>query len=481
MNTDRTIKVVRERWKLVAAGVLVGLVGALLYATLTPRQYSATVTMYVSASDVSNATTAYQGGLLSEQRVTSYVQLLTGGRIADEVSRQLNLGGSPEELSNQISAAALPDSVILTASVLDRDPIRAAMIANAVGDSFTRLVAELEQPQNRSQPPSVSARVVQPAAVPFNPVAPQPAVGIGTGLLLGLVVGLGVAFFLDSRDKTVKSDDELTALLETPTLTVVPLEKEDGSRAGSLSSVRRVAAESYRRLRANLQFIPFKVSGGRALVVTSTLSGEGKTTTVVQLGIAMGEAGRRVVVVDGDLRKPALAERLNVDQLVGLTSILTGRAATREVIAHSRHENLWVIPSGPVPPNPSELLGTEKMAALLEELCLSFDYVLVDSPPIGPVVDAAVTANLSDGVLLVARHGYVQQEQLVASRDSISAASGRLLGTIFTMVPVAKATYGAYYSYGAAEGQVVERAASIDDSGTTTDTISRRPSPAPRR
>jgi polysaccharide biosynthesis transport protein len=206
-------------------------------------------------------------------------------------------------------------------------------------------------------------------------------------------------------------------------------------------------AEAFRQLRTNLQFIdvdrPHKI-----VAVTSSMPSEGKTTTLANLAIALATAGHRVLVVDADLRRPKLADLLGLDRTVGLTSALSGRVNAEQAIQHWAG-GVDILASGPLPPNPSELLGSVQMANTLQQLSQHYDTVLVDTPPLLPVTDAAAVAPATDGVLLVCRFKKTTREQLSAAVEALEAVSAPLLGTVFSMVPAtgprAYAQYNSYY------------------------------------
>jgi len=184
-------------------------------------------------------------------------------------------------------------------------------------------------------------------------------------------------------------------------------------------------------------------------VVTSSVPGEGKTTTLCNMAIAMAAAGSRLLVIEGDLRRPKVADLLGVERSVGLTSILAGQVRVEQAIQSWAGGRFDVLASGPLPPNPSELLASEHTKALLAELREKYDVVLIDSPPLLPVTDAAAVAPATDGAILVCRFKQTSQGQVKAAVDTLEAVSVPLLGTVFTMVPAsgprAYAQYNSYY------------------------------------
>ncbi|HLN60790.1 MAG TPA: CpsD/CapB family tyrosine-protein kinase [Symbiobacteriaceae bacterium] len=206
-----------------------------------------------------------------------------------------------------------------------------------------------------------------------------------------------------------------------------------------------VVAEAFRVLRTNLQFLGLD-EPLRSILLTSAAPGEGKSTTAANLGVAFAQAGTRVCLVDADLRRPMLAKLLGLENWAGLTTALIGQAPLEECVKKTPVEGLWLLPSGPVPPNPAELLGSERMAALLERLKAEYDLVLIDSPPVLAVTDAAVLAPRTDGVVLVIRAGRTDRRAVQRARTALETVHARVLGTVLGGVAQSEKE-GYYYAY----------------------------------
>ena len=448
MTVRDYLELARERWRLVLAGLLVGLAVAAGIVWSTPREYAAQVTIYVSArSGADDAVSAYQGNLLSEQKVKSYTQLLMGNRIAGDVVADLRLDVPPGEIRQGIRATARPQTVLLVVTVTDRDPLRAQRIADAVGVAFGRLVAELERPTDPEREPAVTAKVVEPAQLPTRPVSPRPVVDLTLGALLGLLAGGAAALLRNALDTSVKSVEQLRRVTAAPNLGAIAF--DHGVPAHPLAvheRPRSPLAEAFRQVRTNLRFVDVD-SDHKIVLVTSSVSDEGKTTTLCNLGIALAQGGSRVVLVEGDLRRPRVADYLGLEGGVGLTSLLTGRVDLDHALQPWGRGMLSVLASGPIPPNPSELVASRQMATVLAELGQRYDVVLVDAPPLLPVTDAAALGTGCDGALLVVRHGRTTRHQITAAMAALDAVSVRLLGTVLTMAPsTGPDAYHHYYS-----------------------------------
>jgi capsular exopolysaccharide synthesis family protein len=272
---------------------------------------------------------------------------------------------------------------------------------------------------------------------------------LALGLLGGLMIGAGAALARHLLDTTVTSADQLTALAEAPNLTTIGYARAVRRRPLTVHELPDAPrAEAFRQLRTNLRFVDLD-NHHKVIVVTSPLPAEGTTTTTLNLAIALASGGEKVLVVEADLRRPDAARLLGLASTVGLTSVLTYGVPLDQAIQPWR-DGVDLLASGPLPPNPAELLGSMHMAALLAEVGSWYDTVLVDTPPLLPVTDAAAIAPAADGVLLVTRFRKTTREQVAAAVAAISSVSVPLLGTVLNMVPRrgprACARYHTYYA-----------------------------------
>lgn len=446
MDLRDYLRVLRTRWLLIVLTTLVVVaIAALLTIRATP-QYASSARMFVSTQGSTDDAQANQGGQFSLQRVKSYADLLTGQEIARRVIDKLALDETPAALASQISASSKLDTVILTVTVTDPDPERAQMLADAVARAFVTYVAELETPPGMDQA-SIKATIVDPAGLPRTPVSPQPVRNIGIGLILGLLLGAGAAVLRDTLDTSVKSVRQLEPIVPAPVIGVISFDPE-ATDTPLITGLDTYAprAEAFRVLRTNLQFID-PDADHKVFVMTSSLPGEGKTTTVVNLALALAEGGERVVLIEGDLRRPKVAEYLRLESAVGLTTVLIGKLSLEDAIQTTTHEKLDVLTSGSTPPNPAELLKSSSMASLLASLREQYDIVLIDAPPLLPVTDGALLSAQADGALLVVRHGKTTTDQVSVAVDRLEAVGAAPVGVIFNMTP-AKGRDGYGYGYG---------------------------------
>ena len=247
---------------------------------------------------------------------------------------------------------------------------------------------------------------------PKHPVSPKTTRNLAIGLALGVLLGIGLAFLRDLLDNTVKDRQTLEEITGVGLVGSIPLDKERRKEpAISFDNDNSAFAEAFRKLRTNLQFLAVD-NPPRVIVVTSSMPSEGKSTTAINIALALAENDHNVVLVDGDLRRPTLDKYLDLVGTVGFSTVLAGRASLHDVLQKTAFPGLTVLTSGAVPPNPSELLGSLAAKKVLDELRAHFDYVVIDSSPLLAVTDAAILAAGADGVLIMARYGETKREQL---------------------------------------------------------------------
>jgi capsular exopolysaccharide synthesis family protein len=455
---------VRTRWWLPISGFVVGGLLAVGMASLATPEYTAHTQLFVSTTDSDNTADALQGSQFSQERVASYAQLLTGEVVAARVIDELDLDATPGVLAAQVSATPVLDTVLIDVTVTDTSPSRAQVVAEEIGRQFPGLVAELERPKAPESSP-VAVTVTKPADLPGTPSAPQTERNVALGLLVGLIAGVGAAVAWAALDRSVRDAGEASELARAPVLGVIVRDAGLGEQHVADSSTGSSAAEGYRQLRSNLQFLSVD-NPPKVIVVTSAIPGQGKSTATANLGIALARAGRRVVVIEADLRKPMVTRYLGLAEGAGLTSVLTRSADLSDVLQPWREDGLSVVAAGPVPPNPGELLSSSLMASLVDELRMENDFVLIDTPPMLPVADATAVAVMADGVLLCVRYGRTKREQLRLVRTTLDQVGARTLGVVLNAIPPRSklaAAQGFRYTsaYRAAESPTVVTSAAL--------------------
>lgn len=426
---------------------LVAGVGMLIFCLLQTPIYRAAATLYVTSGVDVNSESAYQSSLASQQRVTSYTQLVTAEPVIADALKTSGLDLTPSQAQQMLSASALPESVILTVVADGPDRDVAAKLVNADAEALTRYVQKLESPKG-SRSPLATLTVVNPAVVSSSPVSPKTTRNVLLGGLIGLAVGFGIVLVRRHFDNRIRSTQDITDLTDRPVLTAIPT--SSSLRKAPIIDFRSgssAPAEAFRKLRSGLGFVSLD-HPARIVMVTSANAGDGKTTTVLNLAASLAEAGSRVVLVDTDLRRPALATHLGLSGDVGLTNVLrndTDLDGVLQTATLPSGHRVTVLASGATPPNPSELLGLRTTGALIESLGRQFDYVIMDSTPVIPITDATVAAQWADGVLLVVRANTTRVSDIEAVTDELGSARVNLLGVVMNGVSLPRTRAPGYY------------------------------------
>ncbi|MDQ1711627.1 MAG: tyrosine-protein kinase [Frankiaceae bacterium] len=449
MDLAAYLGILRKHWRLVVVVTLLSILAAAAMTVRATPQYQSSVKFFVSTPATSTDNqAAYTGGLFSQQRVKSYTDLLTGERLAEAVRKDLNLPLTIDQISQKISANVEPDTVLLSATVTDADPKLARDIATALGRQFPLLVSNLERP-TAGGPANVRVVVVADPRLGTVPVSPRPLRNLTLAALAGLLLGVALAVARDTLDNTVKTPEDVLEIAGLATLASIGYDGRASSRPLVVhDDPNTPRAEAFRQLRTNLQFVEID-RPLRSLVVTSPLPGEGKSTSACNLAITLAQAGIRVLLVEGDLRRPKIPDYLGIEGAVGLTSVLIGQVELADAIQPWGDSGLAVLSSGPLPPNPSELLASAGMRALMAQMEQAYDVVVVDAPPLLPVTDAAVIATLTSGAILCVRVGKVRREQVRRAMEALAAVDAAVLGCVLTMAPTrGRGSYAYGYGYG---------------------------------
>jgi non-specific protein-tyrosine kinase len=425
MELFHYLRILRRRWSIVAASVLLALTAAAVATARMSPQYAASITMVVSVpDDGENPAAAYQAALLSQDRAKSYAKLLQSRSVAAAVSSALGNGLTAEELQRKVSAAVVPETVLLRATVTDRSPELAMRIGHTLGSEFARYVDGLERPKSGA-PARVRVTVADDADLPREPVSPRPLRNLGLGLVVGLVIGALGAALRDLTDTSIRSARSLR-------------EAAGGVALGAVTSDGRLGfgvrgdsphAEAFRGIRTNLRFAEGDALP-RSVAVTSALPGEGKSMIACNLAVSLAEAGWRVILLDADLRGSRLASRLDIDETPGLAEVLAHDRPVRTLLRQWGPDSLSVLPAGSVTGPSGELLASRKMPSVLRELERQADIVVVDAPSLLSATDAAILARGCAGAILVAWHGRTRREDVVRGVERLEAVHARVVGTV---------------------------------------------------
>ena len=365
-------------------------------------------------------------------------------------------------IDNERSLKSLMDrekkeAIELSKIEIDYKPLQRASEQNA---KMYGLIAARQKEIDITGPMRTNnVRVLERATVPYVPVRPKPFQNLMLGLLIGLGSGIVMAFLIEALDNTLKTQADVEQFLGVPVLGLVPIiggpaaevarETNDHLRdrdLGVFLDPKSVAAECCRSIRTNILFMsPDRPL--RTIVVTSPSPQEGKTTTAINLGVTMAEAGGRILIVDTDMRRPRLHRSFGVPNNTGISTVIVGKATIEEAIKRTDVPNLDLLPCGPVPPNPSELLHTERFGAILADCAKLYDRIILDSPPTSAVTDPAVLGNLTDGVVLVVKAGETTRDSAMHARRQLAGANAHLFGVVVNAIDFSNPAYGYEYYY----------------------------------
>ncbi len=423
-------RILRNRWKIICGIFAITVAAGVAFLLLSTPQYEASTRLFVSTTSDGTNTQTNDGGLFAQRRVLSYTQLLQGALLAQRTIDKLGLDMSAAQLQSEVTAAAPTDTVIIDVTVKDASPTRARDIANTLSDEFVVMAAALETPDLGARP-NAQVVVQQRAGVPVDPVSPKKARTLAVAAVVGLLLGLIAALVRDRLDGTINRREVVESAAGVGVIGDIPM--VDGRHDGpvlAFGSDDTVLADAFRELRINLQSLEVS-PGPRVILVCSSAAEEGRTTTAVNLALALGEGGRNVVIVDGDLRGPGVAAVMGLDAGPGLGAVLSGTAELNDALRASPAHQVSVLPAGDAPGNPTELLGKGSTRTLFEHLGDRFDYVIIDSPPL-TVKDAGLLAAYAEGVLIVVRYGSSQRRQLSEAVGTLRRGGARVVGAVVT-------------------------------------------------
>jgi polysaccharide biosynthesis transport protein len=426
------VQAVRRSWvAIVALTILGALVGVIITFLQTPT-YEANAQLFVTISEATrNATELAQGGTFVQSEVTSYSEVINSPAVLEPVVADLKLTMSPQALASNVGVRVPLNTVLIDLAVKDTSPTLARDIANEVARQSAVTIQALETPVGLSVS-RVRVSVTQWATTPLAPVSPRKKLDLALGLLAGLVVGFCVAVARESMDRTVGGQHPADEIANAPIL-------------GAISEAPRMAlithdpgsryAESFRQLRTNIRSLSL-YHPVRSLVVTSSVTAEGKTATATNLAIALAQGGYDVVLIDADFRNPGVADLLELPPGIGLSSVLAGDVSLDDALRPwGDNLPLRVLTSGPLPPNSSEVVGADRTAELIRDLVRTGATVILDTPPLLLATDAAVLAHCADGALLVTRFRSTRVDELSVGASALRAAGATLLGLVLNRVP----------------------------------------------
>ena len=494
-------------WLIVLFGLLAGAVVFIISISTTPIYQSSTRLLVSDPPAMRNID--YSGIVSSQTMTRTYAEMLVERPVLQGVIDQLGLPTTPENLKETVSIELVRDTQLLVVSVEHPSPALAAEIANAIARVFTDRIRELqsqryaatreglakqvndmeqqiettnqaiasgvdpdqkvqletrlteyqrlystlvtnyEQVRLAEAQTSTTVVVSEPATVPTRPVRPRTGQNSLLATVAGMLFAAGVVFAVDTLDDTIKNPDEIRRVSNLPILGMIAAHAAADDRPISLSQPRSPVAEAFRALRTNTMFTGVDKPLNR-IIVTSATPQEGKTTISANLAVVLAQGERKVVVIDADLRRPQIHRKFGLYNRVGLSDLFLLmrplESFPQGAINYSESARLAVITAGKLPPNPAELLTSQKMAQFLDMLGREYDLILIDTPPVLTVTDAAALAPCVDGVILVVKPGATRLRDFQQAFEQLRAGGARVLGVVLNAVNPHSRKYGYYYN-----------------------------------
>jgi succinoglycan biosynthesis transport protein ExoP len=494
-------------WLIVLVGVLAGIATLVISLNTTPV-YQSTTRLLVSDPPAMRSID-YSGIVSSQSMTPTYAEMLLERPVLQGVIDQLGLATTPDDLKKTVSVQVVNNTQLLVISVKHPSPSLAADIANTIASVFTDRIRELQSeryaatrdglakqvsdmegqiesanqaiaaeadPEQKSQlearlteyqrlysnlvtnyeqvrlaeaQTTTNVVVSEPATMPTVPVSPKTARNSLLALVAGMLFAAGVVFAVDSLDDTIKNPDDIRRVFDLPILGLIASHEAADAKPVSLAQPRSPVAEAFRALRTNTIFAGVDQPLNRILVTSATPQ-EGKTTVTANLAVVLAQGERKVTVIDADLRRPQLHRKFGIMNRVGLSDLFLLmrplEALPQGAIQYLPAAGLAVVTSGKLPPNPAELLTSQKMNQFLDMLGQECDMILIDTPPVLTVTDAAALAPCVDGVVLVAKPGKTRLRDFQQALEQLRIGGARVLGVVLNEVEPRSRKYGYYYN-----------------------------------
>jgi capsular exopolysaccharide synthesis family protein len=430
---------IRRRWRLMLLVLAAVVVATLVFSGLQTRLYQGQAKVLLNPEMFAGASGFQFDAALATQ---TEIELVKSEPVQAIVAQQFPGVG-------EASADRVGQTLLIGIKYRNTSARRAAAIANAYAQAYVDFRNRSSStPAASPSTANVGPRLVSMATAPGSPVQPRPLRNLLVVIPLGLLLGVGLASLLEALDDSVKSRSDLQRASGLPVLGVIPEAPEWETVPSLAEDTAPPAAEAFRSLRTSLQMLSVD-KPARTVQITSAGSGEGKTTIVANLGVALAGMAQRVALVDADLRRPALHAIFGVSNEHGVSSVLAGEVPL-EAALQPVHDTMGLVllGSGPEPPNPAELLASRKMAELMFRLRTDFDVVIVDTPPVLAFTDAMVVTTWAEAVVVVACFGRTRRRQLQSALDLLRQGDAPLAGTVLNRVGLGEEDaidYGSYY------------------------------------
>lgn len=429
--------ITRRGWKILVLLIVGGALAGAAYGFLAPKTYEAQSSGFIATKGA----TVFAGSDAATSKAGSYLALINSKQVRDAIIKETK--ADPATLNGSLSANLAAGSTLIQVTATSGSPENAQKLANGALHALATVVGDIES-KTQDNGSSIQIVPMDDAVVPTSPATPNAKLAIAIGAVVGLVLGYMWLLLRRALDVKVRVHTDMRELMGTGVLARVPKLGRNGTPEGD-SRAETIANEAFRQLRTGLRFSSVD-SEVRVVMITSASQGEGKSMTAASLARVIAESGQRTLLIDGDLRRPKVARNFGIDGSIGLSEVLSGQVAVRNAIQPTKDANLFVLPSGGTPPNPSEMLGSVALSNLLREFRKDF-FIVIDAPPVLPVTDATVVSTLVDGVVFVLAVGQTRKAAGAAARAQLDQVHARILGVVLNMVPLKGADSQGYGYY----------------------------------
>lgn len=420
----------RRKWVILLTflfTVVIVTIGALQ----TPAKYTASTQIRVLTAKTGGAQYVDYNVDYAERLVATYVKIATSMPVIEELSRHVDI--TPDDILKMVKVEVIANTELFQISIETDDPGLSQYMANKLAQI---IITQSKQLYSDDVNP-INIYIVEPASIPDLPSSPSPYLIIALGAVAGLIGGVGLSLLFENLDTRLYTSGQIEALTKLKTIGDIPEEHGYREEDGLLIVNSRLHSEAFRRLRTYI-FSPQSNGDMKTLLITSAVTQDGKSSVTANLGLSIAQSDKKVLIIDANLRWPKMHILFQVENQTGLSDMLNldpEEIMKRglnfgEFIKQTQYPNLSIIPSGPIPSNPVELLGSHRMRVMLEHLRTEYDVILFDSPACLSVTDPVVLSSKVEGVIIIVRHGWVRREVLNNTVRQLTDANANILGVV---------------------------------------------------
>lgn len=454
MTLSDIVRVLRKKWWVIAVISIISIAStAFVTIKLIDPIYRAETTLFVGKENNRLASLDLGEFSLNQKLVIDYREIILSELVANEVIKKLNINMSTAAFKGKINVTPIKDSRVFKISFESTDPKLSMEAANALASAIIDKAAEIIEVEN--------VKLIDVAKLPKNSIKPDIKQNLAVAMILGLMTGICLIILIELLDNTIKSKSDIERYFSLNTIGEIPIFESENKKQRNLKgrvkwiqgdkdtvkqkvnqylitifAPRAPASEAYRALRTNIGYTCID-TGLKTLLITSTIPLEGKTTTASNIAITFAQAGKKVLLIDADLRKPKLHMYFYLINDFGITDIIAKDMEIEKTIKTIPEiDNLSIICSGAIPPNPTELLESNKMTRLIERVKEEYDMVIIDTPPVAHLTDAAILGKITDGVILVTAFGETKINMALHAKFALDNVHAKILGVVLTKIKI---------------------------------------------